>query len=142
MATSTVPVFKNQLKTNLLARAGLSGVQVTHGPPLPLPETDFIWLGDVKGAQDWLAMLKTKQEHYDLTVWIRALRSTTPDDFKTAGDRVFALMAELENELRGDPTVTGTVLIAAVTGFTFREDAAAELNQANLEVFVNVMAQI
>lgn len=145
MATSTVPVLKNQLKKNLQARVGLSGVQVTQGPPFPLPEVEFIWLGDVKGRQEWATIAsptKPKEEHYDLKVWIRVLRSNTPDDFKTAGDRAFALLAELENELRGDPSVTNTVRVAHVGEFDFQEDAGAEMNQALLEVTVHVRARI
>lgn len=138
MSTSSVPTFKAQLKTNLLARTGLANVQVTHGPPAPVPEAEFIWLGDVRGSQDWAAGQALKSEIYELTVWIRVLASTAPDDFKTAGDRVFALLAELENELRGDKTVTGTVTSAQVTDFDFQEDATGEQTLAVIEVTVQV----
>ncbi len=138
MATSSVPAFKAQLKTNLLARAGLANVQVTHGPPFPVPEIEFIWLGDAQGTQEWAGGAKLKSEQYDLTVWIRVLNSSTPDDFKTAGDRAFALLAELENELRGDKTVSGTVTSAEVTDFDFQEDATAEQNIAVIQTTVRV----
>jgi hypothetical protein len=143
--TSTVPVFKHQLLVNLQARVGLNGVQITHGPPFPLPEPEFIWLADVDGHQDWAAInvvTKPKEETYDLTVWIKVLRSTTPDDFKTAGDRAFALMAEIEQELRGDPSVANTVRVAHVGAYKFTEDANAEFNEAILRITVHVRARI
>lgn len=142
MASSTIPAMKAQLKTNLRARTVLANVQVTHGPPFPVPDAEFIWLGDVTGAQSWLAFQKTRKEEYDLKVWIRVLTSSSPDDYKTAGDRAFALMAELENELRGDPTVSGTVTTSELTDFDFREDATGEQTVALLEATVHVQSFI
>lgn len=142
MATSTVPAFKAALRTLLQARTGLANVQVTYGPPLPVPESEFIWLGDVQGAQDRAAMAGTTVEQYDATVLIRVLTSTAPDDFKTAGDRAFALMAEVENCVRADQTVSGTVNTAHVTNFVFEEDAAPEQTSALISVTVQVTAYI
>lgn len=142
MASSSVPSLKHQLVLNLQARPGLANVQVTHGPPLPVPEAEFIWLGDAQGTQTRESAGNTKLETYNLQVIVRVLSSTTADDFKTAGDRAFALMAELENELRGDKTVSGAVRDAEVTDFDFKEGANAETNEALLDVTVHVQALI
>jgi hypothetical protein len=142
MASSTVPAFKARLKTNLLGRAGLTGVQVTHGPPLPVPEPEFIWLADAKGTQDFMTAAAQRDEEYDLTIWIHVVTNSTPDDFKTAGDRAFALMAEIENELRGDRTVSGTVMQAHLTDFVFLEHGSAESQEAQIEITVHVKALI
>ena len=152
MASSTVPALKLQLRTNLLNRAGLSGVQVTYGPPTPQPgwgndinTVEYVWIGDVQGSQQWFTFTTPggqREEDYDLKIWIAVQKATGLDDYVTAGNRAFALMAEVENELRADHTVTGTVQQAEVTGFIFIEDAKAEMNEARLEVTVHVKAII
>ena len=152
MASSTVPALKLQLRTNLAARAGLSGVQVTYGPPTPQPgwgndinTVEYVWIGDVQGTQAFSIFNASggqRDEEYDLKIWISVTKATSPDDYQTAGNRAFALMAEIENEVRADHTVTGTVQQAEVTGFIFIEDAKAEMNEARLEVTVHVKALI
>jgi hypothetical protein len=43
MATSTIPAVKANLVAGLTARAALSDVQVSYGPPLPNPSREMIW---------------------------------------------------------------------------------------------------
>lgn len=152
MSASTVPAFKLQLRTNLQARAALAGVQITYGPPTPQPgwgadvnTVEYIWLGDVQGTQEWLTFSSaggTREEEYDLTVWLLVAKATSPDDYQAAGNRAFALMAEIENEVRTDHTVGGTVLEAEVASFIFVEDAKPEVNEARIALTVHVKALI
>lgn len=115
MATSTVPTLKANLMTRLLARTGLTGVQVSYGIPLPDPQPEFIWLGDVDGDQYFAALgHRAREEDYTLTVTVDVLRRDS--DQQSATERAYAIAAEIENELRDDPTVNGAVRTAEIKG--------------------------
>jgi hypothetical protein len=116
MATSTIPALKLALQTQLAGRVNLAGVQISYGFPGPEPEVEYIWLADVKGQQH-LATIGTRarDETYTLTVLIKS-QNMDPADQRTATERAFALMAELEAQLRTDPTVNGSVQVAQIEG--------------------------
>ena len=141
MATSTVPALKANLLTQLQARGGLAGVQVTYGPPLPNPDREFIWLGDVQGDQAFSAMAAPNQRHeqYTLQVIVSVLREGT--DLKTADERCFALCAELENQLRTDVTVNSAVSEAHVGTFRLTEFVAPDGMNRRAELIVDVNCQ-
>ena len=60
----------------------------------------------------WATAAKGKSEEYDQRVVILVLREGA--DMASADARCFALYAELENYLRGDPTVNGAVIDATI----------------------------
>lgn len=118
MAVSTIPVFKAALLAQLQARAGLAGVSVTYGYPGPTAETEWVWLADVRGEQHLMVMgSRSRDESYELTVLIKSETSGIDGAAQQATtERVFALMGELEQQLRSDPTVNSTVRVAQVEG--------------------------
>jgi hypothetical protein len=122
MATSTVPTLKANLQTQLAARGGLSGVQISYGPPLPALQKETIWLGDADGTQDNATFQAPNQvlEQYDLQIVTNVIREGT--DEVAADNRCFAIQAELENQLRGDPTVNGAVANAEIARFRLSEN--------------------
>lgn len=126
MATSTVPTLKANLVAQLQARGGLTGVQVSYGPPLPDPQREYIWVGDVDGQQEFAAMAAPNQRHetYRVQVIVGVLHEGT--DSKAADDRCFTLLGELEQQLRGDVTVNGAVALAALGTFTLTEFVAPD----------------
>ncbi len=141
MATSTIPTLKANLVTQLAARAGLAGVQISYGPPLPNPQREYIWIGDVIGTQEYAAMAAPNQRHesYDLQVIIAVLREGV--DSKAADDRCFALFGELESQLRGDVTVAGAVTEAHVATLKLSEFVAPDDMNRTAQLTVDVTCQ-
>lgn len=142
MATSTIPAFKSALLSRLQGRAGLSGVQVTYGWPNGAVKRESMMLGGVSGTQEFRTIGATqKMEEYALDVYITVIREGQAHQ-QNADERALALMAELEDELRDDPTVNNTVLTAELGRFDLQPLASAETREARLTVGVNVMARI
>lgn len=132
---STAPTMKAALFTALGQRSGLSGVTISYGAPLQAPR-EFIALADIDGSQEFaqLGALK-KNETYTLTVYCSVLREGNQQQACT--ERCFALAAELEDELRTNPTVTGTVRVAELaTPFTLEEFASDQARQSVLTLGV------
>lgn len=114
MAVSTAPVAQQNLLALLALRAGLSGVGLNWAAPvdadLYAPSGDDIYLGDVNQTQEWAAINRTvlpKDEHYTLQVFAQAYRQG--NDPQGTATRAWALVAEIENQLRADPTINGAL---------------------------------
>jgi hypothetical protein len=140
MATSTIPALKTNLVAQLQARAALSQVQVSYGPPLPNPGREFIWCSTTAGSQVWETAAKGKLEEYDQRVVILVVREGV--NMQAADARCFALCAELENTLRTDPTVNGAVNDAYLGGFTLSEGAGDSERESTLIVQIHCRAWI
>jgi len=141
MAASTVPTVKANLVTQLQARLGLTGVQVTNGPPLPATSREYIWIGDVEGAQEFGAFNTPNQRHetYNVKVVVNVLVEGT--DMAAADARCFALSAELENQLRADPTVNSAVNNAQLTTFVLTEFVSPDGSSRTAQLVVDVNCQ-
>lgn len=146
--TSTVPAVKQGLMDVLRARPGVHDVAVVYGPPLNVGDNDFIWLGTVEGVQSWAALnavTRPKDENYTVEVIINIKRSG--DATQLATERCFELLAELEDELRVDPSINGTLGApgrAAVEEFRLVENLADDGSGrvSQLSVSVSVLARI
>src|SRR6266498_2732111 len=137
MATSSVPTLKANLITQLGARGGLAGVQISYGPPLPDPQREFIWVGDVDGTQEWVDVAGTlRHEVYQLTVVVMVSREG--QGMQAADERCFALHAELEEQLRTDKTVSGAVTDARIGDFKLTEFVSADGMSRSSELNVKV----
>lgn len=99
------------LQTLLEARPGLAGVQITDGYPWQ-PAGDYVAIVDADPHEQRTAGLRTaphpREEEFTLHVHISALRKGD-DDHVLVTARAYALAAELENELRNDPTIGGSL---------------------------------
>lgn len=138
---STAPAMKAALYTALAARAGLSGVTISYGAPLQAPR-EFIALADIDGSQEFaqLGALK-KNETYTLTVYCSVLREGNQQQACT--ERCFELAAELEDELRTNPTMSGTVRVAELaTPFTLEEFASDQARQSVLTLGITANERI
>lgn len=99
-------------------------------------------LGGVNGTQQFRTVGATqKLEEYALTVYITVIKEGSALQ-QSADERALALMAELENELRGDVTVGNTVLTAQASRFDLEPMASSETREARLTVTIDVMARI
>lgn len=144
MATSTIPAFKAALLLALTNRAGLTGVQVTYGAPLPQPTREWIWLGDVDGQQDAAAFGHSRrEEEFGMTVLIGVTRGGT--DQQATSERAFTIAAEIENELRTNADVSGTVRLAEIKGPIRLEELSATdgtSRGAHLTITIRASARI
>lgn len=139
MATSTVPTLKQNLVTQLQARGGLAGVQVSYGPPLPAPQREYIWVGDVDGTQTMATLAQGRHDEYVVKVVFGVLKEGT--DSKAADDRCFVLLAELEQQLRTDATVGGAVSLAQLGNFKLSEFVAPDGMNRTAELITDVNCQ-
>ena len=141
MSTSTIPAFKNELYTRLAARSGLNGVQVSYGWPTGALQREHIILGGVDGSQEFRTIgAQHRMEEYTVTVYINVLREGVQQ--QTCDERCLTLMAEVETELRSDPTVGNTVLTAELGSFVLEPLANDQSREARLRVGVSVKARI
>ena len=142
-ATTTIPALRAALKTALEARSGLAGVQVSHGVPRAIAR-ESIMLGDVDFTQQAVSARGTGQhsrrENYTLAlhIWV----DSQGNDQKATSDRAFALMAEIESQLRTDPSVSGTVHVAQIEGGKLEEQASDNARAALLTVNVACLGRI
>lgn len=147
MANSTIPYFRKNLATELAARAGLTGVQITRhmiGEQTDRDET--IQFLDVTGIQEHRSSPWQREERYTLNVYLHVRKSGGGDTTsQEAEDRLFALIAEIEDELRDKDSAiyqaaTGKVLTAQMAGFdeegVIIEDKA-RVARANLNIDVH-----
>lgn len=118
--TSTIQTFSKALVAALKLRAGLKHVAIHNGPP-PMSDAQWyenVWLGDVKGDQEFTAINRTtrpKDETYSIDLVIDVIRNTK--DTESTIDRAFELLAEVENCLREDPRLgLSQILYAGVGG--------------------------
>lgn len=114
--TSTVPALYGALLAGLTARPGLAGVMVTWGWPGRTPEREWLRIADTAFQQETHALGPTRprKETYDVDMVVSVIRSA--DGQREAVERAFALMAEVEDFLRLDPTVASTVIRATIGG--------------------------
>lgn len=142
--SSSVPAAKANLVTQLTARPGLSGanrVQISNGPPIPM-EREFIWVGTAEGSQEIATFGTTaglRHEEYGLQVVISVLREGT--DIVAADTRCFALAAEVETQIRTDPTINGAVTFAEFGDFKLGEFVTADEMGRGSELTVTVNCQ-
>jgi len=113
MSASTVPAVKAALQVQLQARGGLSGVEVSYGLPRS-QHKEWIWLADVENHTQEMAAARSlatggppRNEEYDLLVVIRTERAGR--DQKASDERLYALVDEISQQLRTDPSVSAAV---------------------------------
>jgi len=109
MTTSTMAALKANLKTELIARAGLSGVQVTYGDIGDGQRWESIRLGEIEtGAQNPASLRSGKQrrrESYILHVLVEVIGKPTPEANEA---RAIVLAGEVEDLVASDPKVSST----------------------------------
>jgi len=142
MPTSSVPAFKAALLQRLQNRSGLQDVQVTYGWPSGAVKRESMMLGGVSGTQEFRTInAAQRMEQFTLDVFITVIREGQGNQ-QNADQRALELMAEVEEDLREDPTTNNTVLTAEVARFDLQPMASAETREARLTLGINAMARI
>ena len=141
MATSTVTTFRSALVAALSARAGLNGVQIGYGVPPGAISREHILLGQVSGTQEFNAIgAQHKFEDYEVSLHIGVLREGVQQ--QPCDERAMALMAEVEQQLRDDLTVGGTVISAQLGRFQLDGLASDTTREARINTTIAVKARI
>jgi hypothetical protein len=133
MATSTIPALKKNLTAQLAANAGLTGVQVSYGAPIPNPGREYIWLGDVEGDDVPAALGRNRHaETYNLEVIIQSMHEGR--DQEAATERAFTFRDLIDTQLRSDITVGGALGSgwAFVSGHFKLEELASDTQRGAL----------
>jgi hypothetical protein len=118
-AASTIPAAKAALLTALQARAGLTGVDVRWGLPAQTPDvTERVYVGDADNIdREWAALGGQRvNEDYVLQVIVETFQFG--DDQRATEERFWVLVNEVEQALRGDLRLAGTVREAGLDGVT------------------------
>lgn len=111
-AHSTIQLYTDALIANLKARQNLQRVLISDGPPPAswLAAEEWVMFGDVTGNQSWAVINKTRRprnEEFTIEVIISVIANTTDGDDAVQpmlNARCMEIFAELEDELRGNPT--------------------------------------
>lgn len=117
----------NAFVDGLASRAGLFGVQVSSGYlGADSDAYESIQLVDVSPANQQWSMIgnKRRDEEYTLQgiIWVvQAGKGETV--IRAARDRVFALLAEIEDFLRVDPTIGSTTRVSELSAYPLEQGA-------------------
>ena len=134
----------NALVVALAARTNLAGVRVNYGPALPDPGRESINVLGLEGDQNWAGLGQlVKEEVYTVQVMIFVIREG--QQTQPAVERAYALLAELENQLRENstaPTMGNTVRVASVSTVNLEVGASDTTRSALLTIGVRVQARI
>lgn len=140
--TSIADAYMVALADALALRTGLDGVQIATG-----------WLGGdaaaresiqftaVRGTQQW-GMLSNRRRNEEFvieaTIWV-VNPGKNEDVIRSARARAIALLAEIEDELRVDPTVGNVAQVSQVTAYDLDQGAntAGRWCQIEFEITVN-----
>lgn len=147
MSSSSINTVIPTLVTLLQARAGLSGVSVVEGPgePSVMEREEVIMVLDADGDQSVRALNATTQprnEEYDLAIVVSVVGETRNDQ-ATLRARCFALVAEIEAQLRSDPHLGLVNVSASILGkFKYSARANDSAREACFDFDIHVMARL
>lgn len=115
---STISTVKDRLVVLLAQRNGLSGVQVTRGHPGNAIEGEALIVGLAKGRHAPAAIRSGRQpreETYELEVIASVM--VPGGTIANAEDRCHVLIAEVEDQVAGDPTLGLSLAASGVQSF-------------------------
>ena len=116
MATSTIPAAIDGLIDRIAAESSLSGITIIDGQPTTELPPDYIAIGfadeageAIVGRQDPASLGHLRRsEVYTIACEISAWTGSTV--MKTVRDRAFYILAGVENAVRADGTLHGSVI--------------------------------
>lgn len=149
MGTWTGPGLLDALKTRLEARAGLANVTIATGPLGDETPLEAIVFFSINGDQDWAQIGKaalgagSRRDTYTVegAIWI-AKPGAGELVIKQTRDRAAAVLGELENELRADPSVAGAVRTCQLTGVAMEQGMDDQGRWCQVSFQLGAMARI
>ncbi|UPT41772.1 MULTISPECIES: hypothetical protein [Streptomyces] len=155
MATSAAPAAIDALLAILRAAPGLEGVAVVDGPStINFTEKDRIYVGWAEGAdqaaeiQQSFANAGARRRNEDAVISCYAESRGGDKDMRLRRNRVFELLAEVENALRGTaaapeaPTLNGAVLWSELSTGSLSQAQTGSGPMASLDFTVAYRARI
>lgn len=113
MAASTIPAAKAALLSALQARVALVDVVVAWGlPAKPPQQSEAIYVDDaIDVERDWVSLgARRLDERYTLQVRVETIAYGDDSDLRqTVEERMWVLVAEIEQTVRDDLTLGGTL---------------------------------
>jgi hypothetical protein len=153
--TSTVPAFLDALKTALEARAAIPGnplapigerpaVTIATAPSGDADPLEAVELIGARETQEWGAIgHRRRNEEYTVGAVVFIVRRGAGEArAKEARDRAYAILAELEDTLRTDPGVSGTVRQSQITEIVLDQDFNDNGRWAALGITIEVKAEL
>lgn len=108
MASSSAPAAKAALVSLLQADPGMTGVTVTYGHPGSEMQQECVWTGMVTAAEQAISLGNMlRDEAY--TIQVMVLVAQDGDDAQACEERCLALVAVVENVVRANVQLAGTV---------------------------------
>ncbi|HTE69092.1 MAG TPA: hypothetical protein VK942_10095 [Actinomycetes bacterium] len=150
-ATSSIPAFFDALKALLDARAGIIGpplVTVATGDlAADTPKESIVLFGTPTANREAVGLRGPQGISHDHNVVVAgAIRVVKPGQgetvIKAARDRAYAVLAELENQLKATPTVSDTCKFAAVTDDPLEQGANDEGRWAQISFQITYRARL
>ena len=125
---SVVQTVRDNLKTQLDARSGLSGVSVFKYAPLDqAPKKEMIYLGDGSSSLEFQAFGSVYEEQLDLKCFVYVLRAGAGDSVAgTVETRAIALANEVIDQLSDDSTINGAVIVSRMRNMTLENTLSDE----------------
>lgn len=149
--TSTIPAYLTTLRARLNARFAASGDFATvrvyaapPGDPYPPEAVEFFGTDD---TQAWGALgNRRRTETYTVRGLIGAVRPGATDAAEASADaaraRVYAILAEVEDDLRVNYTNGGTVLRTQLAAANLAQGYSEEGRWAALEIRIDVYTEL
>ena len=125
---SVVQTVRSNLKTQLEARSGLSGVSVFKYAPLDqAPKKEMIYLGDPNTGLEFPSFGSVYEEQIDLKCFVYVLRAGDGDSVAgTVESRAIALANEVIDQLSDDATINGAVIVSRMRNMTLENTVSDE----------------
>lgn len=145
MSTTTAPAFLDAFRTQLLARGGLAGVTVWTAHPGDDLGTEDIVFHTVTGDQQPQSFSSphNREEIYQVAGFIFCLKPGAGETvIKQARDRATAILAEVENQMRTDPTAAGSILFGQLQDHKLLQSVKEEGRWAMWEFNCSVRSSI
>ena len=144
-AVPTLPAFVDALRTALVNRSGLSGVNVYTAPVAPEDEgTEAIIFGeeDADGtAGVYCIPAEQRQEEYEVRGRVLIVKSGAGETaIKAARDRAYAIYAEVASEVGTNDRMTGTVDDVTATQATVEQVPGDHVRICRIRFILTVKA--
>ena len=117
MANSAISETRSRL-TAIWTAAGLQAFKFPPGQPTT---PNYVFVGDIEGSQEHLTYGGSRVETLDVEAFIYCESAGAGDaEAVAAEDAALAILADVEDSLRSDSTLSGDVFHAQVSNYTSR----------------------
>jgi len=143
--TTTADSVLIALRELLSERDGLAGVTVEDAP-YPLGELGEEWIDlyGVKAKQRWGSLgARRREEEYAIVGSLRtSVIGSLREDVRTCRARAYAILAEIEDALRDDPTIGGIARQAELSSYELVQSADSDSRITDIDFEIGVKATL